>query len=483
MNNNVTKDMVCKQMEKNQPLIARDRYRLHYHLMPSVGLLNDPNGFVFFKGKYHIFYQWNPFAVEHGVKCWGHSISKDLIHWQEVPVALLPDQWYDQNGCYSGSAVVYQNRLYVFYTGNVRDNEGNRQSYQCLAISNDGIHFEKKGPIIQVPDGYTAHFRDPKVFYMNESWWMVLGAQTEAKNGEVVLCRSADLWNWTFAGTLTGNGHQGLDHFGYMWECPDLFRLGNKDILLVCPQGIPAQGFQYQNIYQSGYFAGEIEKKTMSFEHDAFVELDRGFDFYAPQTMQDQEGRRILIGWMGNAEEGSSQLPTANNGWVHALTVPRQLDWKNGTLLQYPVEEFQQLLENEVRFNEVVLNAQQLLSLCVDKAFAVYLTVEDMKQSCLNIQIAGSQIIYDSLLKVFTFKRKSFTSYQTMESRHCKLDTLSDILILKDTSSIEIFLNQGEEVFTSRVFDDENEENVLFTADGEIKLDVKKWDVRRVMDI
>ncbi|API93225.1 sucrose-6-phosphate hydrolase [Virgibacillus pantothenticus] len=484
MKNRITKDMVYKCVEKDQGLVASDPHRLHYHIMPPVGLLNDPNGFVFFKGVYHIFYQWNPFAVEHGMKCWGHYISEDLIHWREAPVALLPDKWYDKNGCYSGSAVVYQEQLYVFYTGNVKDDEDNRQSYQCLAISEDGIHFEKKGPIIYVPDGYTAHFRDPKVFYRGDSWWMVLGAQTEAKKGETVVYQSKDLTTWTFKGNLIGSGYKGLENFGYMWECPDMFRLRDKDILLVCPQGIPAQGISYQNIFQSGYFAGEFDNQSMSFHHEKFIELDRGFDFYAPQTMQDPKGRRLLFGWMGNAEEGPTKHPTAKYKWVHALTVPRQLEWKNGKLLQYPVEEFKQLLENEVDFGEIHLDDELPFPLpnINETAFAMYLSVESIGANYLEMQIGESHLIYNQAINLFTFKRRSFTKPHSVESRHCTVDFLHDILILKDTSSMEIFLNQGEEVFTSRIFEEQETNKIRLQANGKIKVNVKKWNVRRVTE-
>lgn len=145
------KQRAYKNIDDRKKTVARDPYRLHFHIMPLVGLLNDPNGFVFYKGQYHMFYQWNPFQTEHGAKFWGHAVSDDLVHWEEAPIALAPDQWYDKNGCYSGSAVVFQEKLYVFYTGNVKNEHGKRESYQCLAVSEDGIHFEKKGQLFMCP--------------------------------------------------------------------------------------------------------------------------------------------------------------------------------------------------------------------------------------------------------------------------------------------------------------------------------------------
>lgn len=119
------KEIAYKRIEEFKGLVSSDQYRLYYHIMPPVGLLNDPNGFVYYKGQYHVFYQWNPLKTAHGVKFWGHYISDDLVHWKTAPIALAPDQWYDKNGCYSGSAVVHNDKLYLFYTGNVKDQAGN----------------------------------------------------------------------------------------------------------------------------------------------------------------------------------------------------------------------------------------------------------------------------------------------------------------------------------------------------------------------
>lgn len=475
------KEIAYKRIETFKELVASDPYRLHFHIMPPVGLLNDPNGFVFYKGQYHIFYQWNPMETAHGAKFWGHYISDDLVHWQMAPVALAPDQWYDKNGCYSGSAVVHDDTLYLFYTGNVINEDGKRESYQCLAISNDGIHFEKKGPIIHVPEGYTAHFRDPKVFYKNNQWYMVIGAQTEDLKGEAVLFTSRNLFDWDFQGPLTGNGHNGLDDFGYMWECPDLFELNDKDILIVCPQGLETDGFKFNNIYQSGYFAGTIDYDKFTFEHGEFDELDRGFDFYAPQTTQDDKGRRILFGWMGNAGEETIQ-PTVKHEWIHALTIPRELKWENNKLLQIPVEELKSLRKEKVEHSNVVIDCEHIeLSDINGHVFEMEVIVKEMCATVFSIQLGDScKMTFNRKTNVFTFERESIKDHNK-EQRHWVVETLKNIRIFKDTSSVEIFINDGEEVFTSRVFPKADDTAISFTTrDGRVQIDVKKWDLKRV---
>nr|WP_245831735.1 sucrose-6-phosphate hydrolase [Oceanobacillus senegalensis] len=477
------KQRAYNRVAEQKETVASDSYRLHYHLMPPVGLLNDPNGFVFYKGKYHMFYQWNPFETKHGAKFWGHYISDDLVHWEEAPIALAPDQWYDKNGCYSGSAVVLEDKMYVFYTGNVKDEEGNRESYQCLAISDDGIHFEKKGPVIRVPEGYTAHFRDPKVFYKNDQWYMVLGAQTTAEEGEVVLYSSADLMNWRFLGSLVGSGHNGLGYFGYMWECPDLFELNDQDILIVCPQGLAPKGYEFQNIFQSGYFAGKVDYEQVSFDHGTFVELDRGFDFYAPQTTEDARGRRILFGWMGNAEDGDITHPTVKHEWIHALTLPRELKWENGKLVQQPVEELKSLRREEVRHDDVVIEGNLLeLPEVAGQIVELELLVKDWNASEFTIQMGEStKIIYDQEASLFTLGRAGIAGDKVVEYRRCVVRNLEHIRIFKDASSIEIFVNNGEEVFSSRVFDNPEADSITFYVNGgNVKTDIKKWNLDRV---
>ncbi|RKQ30269.1 glycoside hydrolase family 32 protein [Oceanobacillus halophilus] len=478
----VKQEMAYERVETHREVVARDPYRLHYHIMPPVGLLNDPNGLVFFKGKYHVFYQWNPFETDHGAKFWGHYVSDDLVHWEEAPIALAPDMWYDKNGCYSGSAVVLDEKLYVFYTGNVKDEEGNRESYQCLAISEDGVHFEKKGPVIHVPAGYTAHFRDPKVFYHGEKWYMIVGAQTESEQGEAVLFTSSDLMDWQFEGPIAGSYHHHLEDFGYMWECPDLLEVNGKDVLIVCPQGLEADGLRYQNIYQSGYFAGKMDYETLSLEHGEFDELDRGFDFYAPQTMEDGKGRKILFGWMGNSEEDGVQ-PTVKHEWIHALTIPRELEWKNGKLLQHPVKELELLREDEVRHTNVVLDGSEVELPGVDgSVFELEVVTKDWRAKRFSITMGEtSRISYDAVAKVLTFERGAFDGKGFVEKRQCVVETLHSLRMFKDTSSMEIFVNNGEEVFTSRVFDDPEAKGITFTAtEGKLEMDVKKWSQKRV---
>lgn len=326
---------------------AADPYRPGWHLAPPVGLLNDPNGFIQHNGRFHLFYQWNPLACAHGAKFWGHWSSADLLHWQHEPLALAPSEEYETHGCYSGSAVTDNGQLTLIYTGNVKYPDGSRTAFQCLARENAEGEFDKTGPVFNLPQGYTGHVRDPKVWWHDKHWYMVLGAQDLSLQGKVLLLRSDDLSAWDLLGEIAGSGLHGLGEFGYMWECPDLFRLAENDILICCPQGLAAESDRYLNTFQSGYFVGQLDYANATFTHGDFAELDLGFEFYAPQTTQTDDGRRLLIGWMGIPDGDEFFQPTIQNGWLHTLTCPRELTLVAGKIIQKPARELQQLRRDE----------------------------------------------------------------------------------------------------------------------------------------
>ncbi len=477
-----TVEDIYLQIKNNYHLVETDSYRNQFHLMPSVGLLNDPNGLIHFKRIYHVFYQWNPFETEQGVKCWGHYTTKDFIKWEMQPIALLPNNWYDCSGCYSGSAVKSDDTLYLFYTGNVKDENQKRSCYQCVAISKDGINFEKKGPVIFLPDGYTTHFRDPKVWKADELWYMIIGAQNDKEEGTVVLYQSDDLIKWEFIGPIAGSNLNGHGDLGYMWECPDMFKIDGIDILLVSPQGIVSEGIKYNNEFQSGYFIGKMDFAANKFEHGEFTELDRGFDFYAPQTMLDESGRRIMYGWMGMSDGMQKYQPTIKYKWIHALTIPRKLSLVNGRIYQEPLEELAQLrssiiIESDIKFN------QEQRELCIHDYKTMELKIKYNQAIKDEFQILirdNVRIIYSALKNTFTVERKNFKDDKT-EQRHCNLENLINLNIFIDASSIEIFINDGQEVFTCRFFAEDNEKDIVFLSKDEIEFHIIAWQLNQLI--
>lgn len=428
-------------------VVKRSKYPLSYHITPLEGLLNDPNGLVQFNGEYHVFYQLNPYGTTHENKTWGHVVSRNMVDWERREIALAPSEYYDKDGIYSGSAVVKDSILYLFYTGNVIDADGTKRSYQCYATSADGIEFEKKGPLFAHPQGYTRHVRDPKVWYseIEKKWFLILGAQTDDLKGTAIWYESDDLIEWEFKGEpLPANLG------AYMWECPDIFELNGEWVFLLSPQGLETKGYQFQNIYHSVYFP--VVQKQGQFEMitDAIREIDWGFDFYAPQTFEANDGRRILYGWMGVMEPQIEQsVPTIAEGWVHNLTIPRELKFENGRLKQIPVTELKTLRKNRTKYS-----LAESWSMASD-AYAYELDMKIESESSFAFSIKdGIKLSYDDQENSITLQRINWLTHQ-LEMRKTILESpLKDLRIFIDGSSIEIFANDGVAVASSRFFDE-----------------------------
>ncbi|WP_312044473.1 sucrose-6-phosphate hydrolase [Erwinia sp.] len=443
-----------------------DPYRPAWHLSPQTGLMNDPNGFIQFQGEWHLFYQWNPLACAHGAKYWGHWRSTNLIDWQHEPLALAPAEEYESHGCYSGSAVDHNGTLTLFYTGNVKFAQG-RTAWQCLATVDRSGDVTKAGPVISLPTGYTGHVRDPKVWRHQNRWYMVLGAQNLAEQGKVLLYSSDSLHEWALLGEIAGSHLNGLGDFGYMWECPDLFALGDKDVLLVCPQGLPAQEKKWLNAHQSGYFIGSLDYAAAHFPHGEFHELDLGFEFYAPQTTAGDDGRRLLFGWMGVPDAEELLQPTTAKGWIHIMTCPRELTLEQGRLMQRPARELQQLRQQRVCYQQT---AASLPALPVEHA---ELVVQSTGRWSACFGEALTLVCDESGL---TLSRRNLRSGEA-EYRYWTGD-VSRLQILCDRSSIEIFINDGEGVMSARYFPQATPKVVW---QGEASLSVDYWQLRSGM--
>jgi len=419
-----------------------DTFRPNWHIAPPSGLLNDPNGFILHDGQYHLFYQWNPFACEHKDKYWAHMTSKNLVDWDFQPVALTPSDWFDSHGVFSGHAISHNDQLIAFYTGNVRVGEQrDRLTTQCMAVSHDGIRFEKQGPVVPgLPEGVTPHCRDPKVIKLGEKWLMLLGVQTEELKGRLAVYQSDDLRNWQFD-KLYG---EELSEFGYMWECPDLFELDGQKFVVICPQGVKPDSVYHTVEHSNGYLRAELSPEG-ELQLSDFQILDHGFDFYAPQTLETEDGRRVLSAWMGLPDEVNH--PSVDCGWIHQITCLRELCLRDGKIIQQPVRELQSLRGGAVSFN---LNNSSYLA----ENNSYELEAELEWGTTLKLFKGSDQEVIISLNSGLLKLDRSHTLIREGD-RVRELALQSDkvkLHILADTSSLEIFINGGEYVMSSRVF-------------------------------
>lgn len=446
-------------MQSLQPIqVTNDRYRLGYHVMGPAGWINDPNGFCYFQGYYHIFYQFYPYSAVWGPMHWGHARSKDLVNWETLPIALTPGDPEDRDGCFSGSAIVKDGVLYLIYTGHhYYDGEDNPDHFwqnQNLAYSTDGIHFEKyaHNPIIATaPTDNTQHFRDPKVWQAGNQYYMVLGSQGNNKLGRILLYRSTDLKDWTYVGPIA-QAQLGANE-GYMWECPDLFTLAGKEVLLTSPQGMVAKNKRFLNLHETGYFIGQLAVEESALKgRSEFQELDHGHDFYATQTTLTPDGRRIVFGWMAMWK---SKMPEQADGWAGALTLPRELTLKAGHLWMQPVRELRELRLQPVIDRAIQLTQpQSLISTGRQAELVVTLNCATDTQVALRLTVGTARplvtLTYDATTGQLILNRSD-----REDARYGVLSVASSTLkldVFLDTSSLEIFVNDGDVVFTERCY-------------------------------
>lgn len=448
-----------KKAERKQGQVAKDPNRLALHLMPPVGWLNDPNGLCQFHGEYHVFYQYSPLDARGSMKAWGHYVSEDLLHWKRLDAALFPDQEFDRDGVYSGSAFLKDDRMYLYYTGNVKEEgefdltyEG-RQANTVLVTSEDGRTFSEKDLVMtngDYPKSYTCHVRDPKVWEQDGHYYMIQGgrkklipeggADQNCENtdyGTALIFQSEDLHHWQFLKDVTTE-----KRFGYMWECPDYFEVNGRPVLSVSPQGLESEKFRFQNVYQSGYFL--LDQGILDCKPDVseFHEWDMGFDFYAPQTFCDEKGRRILIGWAGIGDAEYDNEPTVRQGWQHCLTLPRQICYRDGKLLQQPVEELEAL-----RGEQISLGKETSVTTPVFE-----LELKELKEDWhIGIGTGRDAFMLRCSGGVLSFELTEEAG-RGRTSREMKTENIKNIRMIVDTSMVEIYGNDGEFVITSRFY-------------------------------
>lgn len=426
------------------------KYGFHYHLVAPTGLINDPNGLIFWNNQYHVFFQWNPDEPTHRNKHWGHLVSDDLVSWRWVSTALHPDQPYDKDGVYSGSAWSHEEDLWLFYTGNVKSADDQRSSFQCLATSQDGLSFEKKGPLFDHPEGYTAHVRDPKVWFDAQAghYWLVLGAQRLDETGTAIVYRSDDLTTWTFHGELAPDTSIG----GYMWECPDVIRLTGKDVFVWSPQGLEPHGDACHNVFQTVYQLGTFTQdgRFVADDPHSLVELDAGFEYYAPQSFVAPDGRVLQIGWMGTMfPEDEATVLTIAEGWVHALSLPRELSYYQGQLLQQPIAELQRLRTTEVR--QFIKQHQVTLPLPSCQQELLFDWVAPAQDVTFVVR-GAVQVRYVAAQQRLEVARINWRTHQPETRARVLRQPLTHLQFFVENSSIELFVNHGSEVFSLRYF-------------------------------
>lgn len=400
----------------------------NYHFFPITGWMNDPNGLIYWKGKYHMFYQYNPKKPKWGNIHWGHAVSDDLVHWKHLPIALYPKN--ETHSAFSGSAVEKDGRMILVYTY-YRDPQYNigEKEIQCIAASNDGINFKEyeKNPVIASPpeDGIYA-FRDPKVRRSTDGRWeMVLGSGKDGI-GRVLLYRSSDLINWRYEKTL----------FEYEQakecECPDLVTMNGKDVLIF-------SGYTPE-VLGSFYSLGKIEEGRLVEERSGM--LDWGYDYYAAQTFFGAN-RTIVIAWMQNWLQSDSSS-TQKEGWNGMMALPRELYIANNVLKVKPVKELEALRSGAL-IAERELTGKGSFDLEVEKnSYEVsYKSHGGFDLKLYNTENESVEITLNGNLLEVNTKNSGIVEGAKRRLNINERREENYLRVFVDSSSIEIFLNES----------------------------------------
>lgn len=463
----LTKDLIKLTVEAENNTNPGGRFRQKLHLMPPVGWLNDPNGLCQFKGIYHAFFQYSPFNAEGGVKMWGHYTSRNMIDWEYQGVTLYPDQPFDCSGVYSGCAFIEDGEMYLYYTGNVkledRDDydyvNSGREANTVLVTSTDGVNFGRKRLLMKnsdYPADLTLHVRDPKVWKENGVYYMLQGARAKEDSGQAIVFRSEDKLHWSFHSRVKTNVK-----FGYMWECPDYFEVDGTKILSASVQGLTGDQWKERNVYQSGYFVvdGDILGEYSLSDYRLW---DYGFDYYAPQSFETDDGRRIQIGWMGMPDCEEYTNRTIEDGWQHCFTFPREVFVKDGIIRQRPIREL----------GERKILSEETKNRLETKKYTTYeAVISDFLDNQFHAVLAGKLIVKykNNRFEIEFINNENNKVSYGRKSRSVEIDHLTDVRILADESSVEIFVNDGAYVFSTRYYPEEPE--ICIEAEGaEIRL-------------
>ncbi|HEM4261687.1 glycoside hydrolase family 32 protein [Streptococcus suis] len=416
------------------------------HLTPETGWINDPNGFIYFRGEYHLFYQFNPYESVWGPMHWGHAKSKDLVNWEHLPVALAPDKDYDKDGCFSGSAIVKDDVLWLMYTGHINNEDGTVSQVQNMAFSTDGIHFEKieQNPVATaegLPEEVIANdFRDPKIFEKDGHYYSVVATKHKDNVGCIVLLSSPNLTDWTFESIfLKGEAHQ-----GFVWECPDYFEVDGQEYLVISPMRYQKDGNDFVNLNSNIFVTGHVDWDKKVFVADSFKEIDHGHDFYAAQTTEGSEGERIMVAWM---HTWGRPLVTNDLGhkWYGQMTLPRLLkQGENGLRQVLPAGILNSF--DDIEIGQVIQGPSKL-SLKLDDSLELKLgTDQDYLQ--FGYDKAKQEVYIDrSSLKIQQVGEEEWSTV-----RRAVTVQAIDLLVLVDTNCLEIFINDGQETLTSTFY-------------------------------
>ncbi len=454
--------------------VNADAYRPKYHFSAPKGWLNDPNGFGYFNGEWHLFYQHNPRAPRWGRMSWGHAISGDLVNWRHLPIALKPKTFLDNFlGCFSGSAIEHNGKLCLMYTG-----VPFFKQHQALAYSRGGIKFKKVptpviGSEIRPPHSGIFSFRDPKLIKKDDMYYAIIGASYK-RGKQIALYKSENLIDWVFISPFFKDETPSRGIF----ECPDLLLLPDGDCLIYCNMFTKAEDARFQNLHSSVYIIGDADLVAGTFSALSEPrEIDFGADFYAPQTAVAEDGRVIMIAWM---QMWMRSMPTRylKHGYAGIMTIPKELRIEGGILYQKPVKELYAYFDMDKIVKETTIKDEVFFKGISGECFRLKIALEEVEDFTVHLRKNGdteTTITYKDGL--FTFNRENggfpITGLDDCNVRYMRTEGEKNITleIFVDKSSIELIANERY-AMSNTVYPYPNCTGITFSSEAGCKANI-----------
>ena len=445
---------INRQIAESCGAVKRD-FRQKYHMMPPVGWMNDPNGLIKFNGRYHLFYQFNPYAAHPGVMLWGHFISDDLIGYSDKGAAIVPDK--EHVSIFSGGATEYGEKLAAVYTEHYECG-GDRREEVYMALSSDGMNFSKGVRILDnddLPEDISrSDFRDPFPVKTDDGYYVFVGGKLVKENKGIIV-------------VLGGSGLEKLEYkftigpfyeLGDMGECPCYRKIDGKDVIIASGCNVPRRGNNFANVNSSVFIVGKIDFEGKSFAAESIREIDKGDAFYAPQLINGDD-RPVMVAWH---EMWGKPYPTSdmNHGWAGCFTIPRELRVKDGEVFQSPISELEKYL---------VPCAGGEVPECADIRFEF--------RGDGRVEISGQ----DGSVAVGCRDGRVYLDTRRANNMNGCVRTVNrsreknGVRVLLDVSGVEVFAGGGAETISSRIY---IRGNRSLTSSGEVgKLEIKKVQV------
>lgn len=477
---------LARKYEQEKAKMQNLKNRPAFHVTPPVGWMNDPNGFSLYQGEYHLFYQYHPYSTHWGPMHWGHCKTRDFVKWEQLPCALAPDTDYDGQGCFSGSAVEQDGKHILMYTSvleqKAEDGTPVIRQTQSIAVG-DGLNYAKieQNPVITadvLPEGSSpVDFRDPHIWKEGNTFYSCIGSKNADDSGQIALFSSGDAEHWNFEGIMDRCSNR----YGKMWECPDFFTLEEKQVLIVSPQFMRAEGLEFHNGNNSIYFVGSFDAESKQFLRKEAGSIDYGLDFYAPQTVETADGRRVMIAWM---QSWDNYLTPEEFEWSGVMTIPRELSFKEDKLIQKPIRELEAYWKKEVTHKEVKLDKQtgekalqgiggRIFDMTVEcrgsdfRSFEIILAADSQNRTSLIYDREKGTLTTDRTYSGLVHDLLSTRSMYTKE-----YDGKISLRILMDKFTLEVFVNDGEQAMTSLIYTPLCAEDIRFSCDGTAEISV-----------